>query len=58
MKRLPVTGEKSDDRELALYLAQPSKVEPFLKVKVRLAAAFFHYGGKFWLLIKFSRNFD
>ena len=27
---LPVTGIKTDDRELALCAAQPSKVEPFL----------------------------
>ncbi len=27
---LPVTGVKTDDRELALCLAQPSKMEPFL----------------------------
>ena len=38
-KGLPVTGIKSDDRELALCLAQPSKVELFLKVKVRRPSA-------------------
>ena len=32
---LPVTGVKTDDRERCIYPAQPSKVEPFLKVKVR-----------------------
>ncbi len=32
---LPVTGVKTDDREHFIYPAQSSKVEPFLKVKVR-----------------------
>ena len=36
---LPVTGIKTDDRERCIYPAQPSKVEPFLKVNVRRPSA-------------------
>ena len=39
MKMLPVTGVKTDDRERRIYPAQPSKVEPFLNVKVRRPSA-------------------
>ena len=35
MKKAPGHRPQTDDRERCIYPAHPSKVEPFLKVKVR-----------------------
>ena len=39
MKTLPVTGHKPMIGSIFIYTAQPSKVELFLKVKVRRPSA-------------------